>query len=146
MNRLVNAFALVLAALFIAGCATSGATFTDMSSGMSGPPSGTGRIYFYRTSIVGFAVQPQIRLNGEVVGKARPKGFFYADRPAGDYEVASTTETEKKLTFTLAEGETKYVRLSIGLGFAVGRVKSELVEANEAKEEMASLHYIGKVQ
>jgi Protein of unknown function (DUF2846) len=146
MNRLVNAFALVLAALFIAGCATSGATFTDMSSGMSGPPSGTGRIYFYRTSIVGFAVQPQIRLNGEVVGKARPKGFFYADRPAGDYEVASTTETEKKLTFTLAEGETKYVRLSIGLGILVGRVKSELVEANEAKEELASLHYIGTAQ
>jgi hypothetical protein len=146
MNRLVNAFAIVLAALVVAGCATSGATFTDMSSSISGPPAGIGRIYFYRSSIIGFAVQPQVRLNGEVVGKAQPRGFFYADRPAGAYEVASTTETEKKLTFTLAEGETKYVRLSIGLGIMVGRVKSELVEADEAKKDMASLHYIGTAQ
>lgn len=144
MKRLIRAFAILFAAVIVASCATSGALFKEMSSGVSPPSADMGRIYFYRTSVVGFAVQPEVRLNNEVVGKAQPRGFFYADRSAGDYEVASTTETEKKLTFTLAAGETKYVRLSIGLGILVGRVKAELVDEVEALKDMESLHYIGK--
>jgi len=47
----------------------------------------------------------EVRLNGEKVGKAVPNGFFYVDRPAGNYQVVTETEVEKKLTFTLDAGQ-----------------------------------------
>jgi len=52
------------------------------------PPVGQdlGRVFFYRTSILGAAIQPDVKLNGEKVGSAKPKGFFYVDRPAGAYK------------------------------------------------------------
>jgi hypothetical protein len=61
------------------------------------------------------------------------------------YEVSTATETEKKLTFTLAENETRYVRLEIGFGILVGRVYGVLVEQDEAAKELSSMHYTGVV-
>jgi hypothetical protein len=46
--------------------------------------------------VLGAAVQRAVKLNGEVVGKAVPQGFFYVDRPPGDYTVTTATEVEKK--------------------------------------------------
>lgn len=79
-----------------------------------------GRIYVYRTAAFGAAVQPKVRLNEEVIGKAVPKGFFYVDRPIGEYTLsacgidqnhprrsvatsAQTTTTLIMVTSTMAE-------------------------------------------
>src|SRR4029077_4209650 len=102
-------------------------------------------IYFYRTSVFGAAVQPEVKLNGEVVGKAVPQGFFYADRPPGDYTVTTATEVEKKLTFMLDAGQVRYVRLAISMGVFVGHVYGELVDEPVAVNEMESTSYTGSV-
>lgn len=103
-----------------------------------------GRIYFYRTkSIFGAAITADIRVNGEVVGRSTRGSFFYVDRPAGSYAVASSTETEKTVSLSLAAGETKYVRTYVGLGVLVGRIIPELVSEDEAQKEMADLAYVG---
>jgi Protein of unknown function (DUF2846) len=94
----------VIVSLLLSACATSGPKFTEMGASMPAAATDRGRIYFYRTKALGAAVQPDVRLNGEVVGKAVPNGFFYADRPAGNYQVATETEVERKLTFTLEPG------------------------------------------
>ena len=73
------AFALIVA-LLAAGCATSGPKFSELSSTPAAMPTDTGRIYMYRAAVLGAAVQPEVKLNGEVVGKAVPKGFFYVDK------------------------------------------------------------------
>jgi hypothetical protein len=132
-------------AVIVAGCATGGQKFKEMSSEMAAPPAGMGRIYFYRTSVFGAAVQPEVKLNGEVVGKAVPQGFFYADRPPGDYTVTTATEVEKKLTFTLDAGQVRYVRLAISMGVFVGHVYGELVDEPVAVKEMESTSYTGSV-
>jgi hypothetical protein len=131
------------AALMLTGCATSGPKFSEMSATMAAAKLDTGRIYFYRTALIGAAVQPEVRLNGEKVGKAVPNGFFYVDRPAGNYQVVTETEVEKKLTFTLDAGQVRYVRLNISMGFWVGHVYGELMDEGEAKSEIASTRYIG---
>jgi len=82
-------------------------------------------------------------LNGQKVGKAVPNGFFYVDRPAGNYQVVTETEVEKKLTFTLEPGQVRYVRLDISMGFFVGHVYGLLVDETKAKSEIASMNYIG---
>src|SRR5262245_32674392 len=138
--------AVALAAVAVAllsGCATSGPKFSEMGATMLAAKPDVGRIYFYRTALIGAAVQPEVRLNGEKVGKVVPNGFFYVDRPAGNYQVVTETEVEKKLTFTLEPGQVRYVRLDISMGFGVGHVYGELVDEDKAKSEIAGTRYIG---
>ncbi len=134
-------------AVVLAGCAASGMKHQEMAAGMPSLKAGEGRVYFLRSSsMFGAALQPDIRLNGVVVGESKPGGFFYVDRPAGNYSATAATETEKAVTFVLAAGETKYVRSSPSMGIVVGRVVMEIESADKAKAELASLSYTGKQQ
>jgi hypothetical protein len=125
----------------LAGCATGGARYADVNVGAQKLAPDRGRVYFYRSAaIVGVVVQPDIKLNGESVGSAAPGGFFFVDRPRGNYVASSTTEVESKLAFTLAAGETKYVRTSISPGIIVGHMNFELISKSVAEGELASLN------
>jgi len=127
----------------LAGCA-SGVKHSEMAASIPTVKAGEGRIYFLRSaSMFGAAIQPDIRLNNEVVGESKPGGFFFVDRPAGKYVASAATETEKTLSFVLDAGETKYVRSSPSLGLLAGRVVLELETPDKAKEELPSLSYTG---
>ena len=132
-----------VAVALVSGCAT-GIKHDQMASSLPSLKAGQGRIYFFRSSsMVGAAIQPEIRLNGEVVGQSKPGGFFFVDRPAGSYVAAASTETEKTASFSLQAGETKYIRSSVGFGLVVGRVVLEPETPEKAKAELGSLSYTG---
>lgn len=143
MNRILKGlFGIGLVAL-LSACASGPkyeevhATFPDM-----GPKNG--RIFFYRQAVFfGDGVQPAVKLNGQTVGAALPDGFFFVDRPPGDYEVLTSTEVDERLTFTLAQGQTRYVKLTIQMGIIVGRVVPTLVDEQEGKSALAGLSYTG---
>lgn len=122
--------------LFMASCAATGPKFAELSSSIPTLPPDTGRIYIYRTTFLGAAVQPEVKLNGEVIGKAVPEGFFYADRMSGDYEVLTSTEVDRRLSLTLNSGQVRYVRLDVSFGFFVGHVFPVLVEDEVGKKEI----------
>lgn len=143
MKTRAAAVVTIVASILLSGCATSGPKFSEMAASLSAAKPDMGRIYFYRTTVLGAAVQPDVRLNGEVVGKAVPNGFFYADRPPGNYQVATETEVERKLTFTLDAGQVRYVRLNISMGFFVGHVYGELVDTAKGQAEIVDMRYIG---
>jgi hypothetical protein len=128
-------------AVLLFGCAT-GAKYSTVASTFPSLAAQKGRIYFYRPSALGAAVQPDIKLNGEKVGSAKPHGFYFVDRDPGSYEVTATTETEKKLTFVLEPGQERYVRLKVQMGIMVGRIVPELVDRSEAEGELKELSYI----
>ena len=134
-------FGAVLLVLFLSGCAT-GPKYTEVVSTIPSLASSQGRIYFYRPSALGAAVQPDINLNGQKVGTAKPHGFYFVDRAPGNYEVTATTETEKKLTFTLEPRQERYVRLKIQMGLFVGRIVPELVDKAEAEGDLKELSFI----
>ncbi len=139
----VRVFFLAVVTVLAAACAT-GPKLSEVSSGFPGLKSGEGRVYFYRSnSMFGAALQPSIYMNGKAVGTSRPGGFFYADVPAGPVEVTTGTEVEKKATFLIGAGETRYVRTTTGLGLLVGRVYPELVDNRAGEEEMKSSSYTG---
>jgi hypothetical protein len=141
-RRLVLAATLAGAAL-LAGCAT-GPKYSEVAKSIPAIKSGEGRVYFFRSnSMVGAAVQPDIRLNGQVVGSSKPGGFFYVDRPAGKYVAAASTETEKTASFTLDPGETKYLRSSPSFGVLVGRIVLEIEDPKKAQAEIETLSLVG---
>jgi hypothetical protein len=134
----------VIVSFALFSCATSGPKFSEMQSSFPELTIGKGRIYLYRVVVMGAAVQPKVYINGEEVGKAVPKGFFYVDREPGNYEIATSTEVKRKLSLTLDENQIRYVRLNISFGFFVGHVFPELVENEVGESEIQNCRYIGK--
>lgn len=134
---------LCLLAPALVGCA-SGPKYSQVRSTLPPLPADNGRIYFYRTAVVGAAVQPAVKLNGEKVGIAKAKGFFFVDSPPGNFEVETSTEVKRLLSLTLEEGQTRYVRLNVSMGFFVGHVYPELVETQVGEKEIVKCSYMGK--
>ena len=139
---------LILVAIMslLIGCATSGPKFIEMKNAISNISPDTGRIYLYRPSFLGAAIRPNVKLNGDVIGEAVSWGFFYVDRKPGNYEIVTSTEVDRKLSLTLDKGQTRYVRLNIGLGFFVGHVYPELVETAVGEKEIQGCRYIGETK
>jgi len=134
----------VLTAALMTGCA-SGPKYAEVAKSIPTLQADQGRVYFFRSaSMFGAAIQPDIRLNNEVVGTSQPGGFFYLDRPAGQYVAATSTETEKTLSFVLDAGETKYVRTSPSFGVIAGRMVPTLETPEAAQKELPELSYTGK--
>lgn len=142
MKRALIYAVLLLAACFLFGCA-SGQKFTELQPSMVAENPEVGRLFFYRTSVLGAALQPDVLLNGYKVGNAVAQGFFFVDRPPGNYVVATSTEVERKLSFTLDKRQTRYVKFSVSMGFFVGHVYGELVENSIASEEIKDCKYTG---
>jgi hypothetical protein len=138
-----RAFLLAACVSLMAGCA-SGPKYTEMKSKIPAIKTGEGRIFIYRDSIFGAAVQPKVMINGVEVGTSQSNGFFYVDRPAGDYKISSSTEVERSVSFVLAAGESKFIQSSISMGLLVGRINFELVNAAGGETAISGLAYTGK--
>ncbi len=143
MKTLTKLFLVLIVLVIFGGCATSGPKFTELFPTISNLTPDTGRIYFYRASIFGAAIQPEVKLNSEVIGRAVPNGFFYVERKPGTYEVMTSTEVDRKLSLTLDKSQIRYVRLNISMGFFVGHVYPELVETEVGEKEIQELRYTG---
>ena len=114
----VRTLAVLALCALLAACA-SGPTLSEVKPDLAGPAEDTGRIYFYRTSVFGAAVQPPVYLNDEEVGHSVPRGVFYKDVEPGKYRVHMETEVERRLTFTIDAGETVFELVAGGAGLAV---------------------------
>jgi hypothetical protein len=143
MGSFSKVLSLAAVAVVITGCA-SGPKHAEVKSSIPELATDKGRVYFYRSnSMMGAAIQPDIKLNGEVVGSSMPGGFFYVDRAPGNYEVLTSTEVDKKLTFVLNAREQKCVKTTIGFGVVAGRVYPELVDAAQCERDLVETSYTG---
>ena len=129
-------------ALMLAGCA-SGPRYSEVESRIPSLAEGHGRIFVYRAGAMGFGLRPDVMLNGEVAGRSVAEGFFFVDRPPGEYRASATTEVEHSVTFDLAAGQTVFVRSTMELGVVIDHVKLALVDAAQGRGEIATLKYTG---
>ncbi len=128
-----------IASIMLVGCA-SGPKFSEYHQTAPPCPAGQGRIWFYRPAAAAAAVQPDVKLDGRVVGKAVPHGFFSADTTPGAHEVSATTEwTHKKQITVLPNCET-YVQLNMAIGLFVGHIVPEEVPPEKALRKIENLH------
>jgi len=145
MRRCFGGFVLAVLAACLFGCSATGPRFSEVSQNLPSLGENEGRIYFYRDSIVGMAVQPEVVVNGQVVGKSQPNSFFFIDRPAGTYRATAQTEAEGSIDIVLRPKQTAYIRMSIGIGFLVGRPGFARVGETEGRTALPSLAYGGTV-
>jgi hypothetical protein len=144
MLRWIGCAALAAVLSWLTGCAATGPKASEMASSLGAVPQGYGRIVFFRSnSIVGAAVQPEIRLDGQVVGQSKPGGFFYVDASPGRHSASASTETTSALEIQVVAGQTHYVRSAIGMGLLVGRVVLTVEGQVTAREELSALSYTG---
>jgi len=145
MRRWFGGFLLAVISACLFGCSATGPRFSEVSQNLPSLGENEGRIYFYRDSIVGMAVQPEVVVNGQVVGKSQPNSFFFIDRPAGTYRATAQTEAEGSIDIVLRPKQTAYIRMSIGIGFLVGRPGFARVGETEGRTALPSLAYGGTV-
>jgi hypothetical protein len=146
MRRWIGGFLLAVLAACLFGCSATGPRFSEMAQSLPSLGENQGRIYFYRTSmLVGVAVQPDVIVNGQTVGKSQPGSFFFIDRPAGTYRASARTEAEGSIDITLRPKQTAYILMSISAGLAVGRPAFERVAESEGRKELPPLAYGGSV-
>jgi hypothetical protein len=87
------------------GCAATGLKGFEMATALNTVPPGYGRIVFYRSSsVVGAAVKPNIRVDGQVVGESRPGGFFFVDASPDKHMASVSTEATTDLEINVVSG------------------------------------------
>ena len=70
MLKTIKSFALLSALVLLAACGATGPKYAEHEQKLGPIPQDHGRIYIYRNSYLGAAVQPEVKLNGEVIEKA----------------------------------------------------------------------------
>lgn len=143
MRRWIGGFLLAALAACLVGCSATGPRYSEMAESLPSLGENAGRIYFYRDSILGAAVQPEVTVNGQVVGKSQPRSFFFIDRPAGTYRASARTEAEGSIDIVLLARQTAYIEMSINMGFLIGRPAFERVAESEGRKALPSLAYGG---
>jgi hypothetical protein len=133
---------LAIGVTLVAACA-SGPTYRESAAKTPPIEAGKGRIFIYRKTTFGTAIQPEVKINDRTVGKAKPRGYFYVDLPPGEYEISASTEAERSLGLTLDAGEERYVRLEMKMGAFVAHVKPLLVDTAEGQEQIQEMKYTG---
>lgn len=137
---------LLAAVVVLTGCAATGPRYAEVESNFPSLRPGYGRVLVYRLpGAGGAAVQPEIKLNGELIGKAQPDGFFFVDRAVGRYTLTSSTEVRSTTELELVEGATVYVQFGISMGLFVGQPRLTIQPPATAVPQLSGLAYIGSV-
>jgi len=132
----------ILAVGVLAGCA-SGPQFSTVQAGLTPLAPDKGRVFIYRSTGFGAAIQPDVHLNGTVVGTSKGNGIFFVDEPPGNIEIVIGTEVEKRLTFTLGAGDVRYVKCEVNMGILAARIVPTLVDQDVAAKEIGDLAFTG---
>jgi len=123
------------AALGLVSCA-SGPTYAEVSKTLPPIPKGQGRVFVYRTSSIGMAVKPSIKIDGQAVGTSTAHGFSYSDHSPGAHEVSLMTEWKHKDTVNVTAGQPSFVRTHVTMGAFVGHVIPTHVDRAEGESEI----------
>jgi hypothetical protein len=131
-------------ALVLAACAT-----TQKAEPLHGPlpalAPGQGRIVFYRPDNAFLGVlTPDVVVNGRSVGEAIVGSVFYRAAWPGDYTVFLAGHEDEAVTFALAPGDTRYVRISPHFSLTDSRLSLTLVDAATGTAQTQGLRHRGE--
>ena len=141
-------FPMILLAVLLGGCATSGPTGSIVLK--SGIAPEKARLVIYRTSPLGFAVQPSYMVDGKPIAGSQPNGFIVCNLEPGRHKISVNNVKlnvnfgggTDKVTVNMAGGRTTYFKAEPQLGLTVGVITLSEVTENQGRTDTASLHKI----
>jgi hypothetical protein len=133
----------LLAFFLIAGCGASGPAFKPVDP----IPAGKGVVYIYRSSsLVGAAVYGTATADKTPLTKVKNGGYFpYVGNP-GPVHFEVSTEATNEADVTVEAGKEKYLKTTIGMGFAVGHLKFSEVSPEIGKAEISECKLLDPIQ
>lgn len=157
LRALPAGLTVVLAAGLLSACSTwpfhsemppASADGTTVAADGSTPPPlapDRGRVYFFRMSSYSpeLLIRPEIRMDGKIVGLAKPGSYFVVDLPTGVYSAAPTWNMDRSLNVFVMAGRTSYVRVDIRFPVLAGRVSLSEVSPGTGANMIATLDYQG---
>jgi hypothetical protein len=117
--------------------------------------SSAARLVIYRSSALGFAIQPNYVVDGRVIAGSQPGGFVVCDLPPGPHEVAVANMAlstnlfghgSEKASIDLRPGSTAYLSAEPQMGLMTpGQITLIQVTENQGRGDVARLHQINGV-
>jgi hypothetical protein len=117
--------------------------------------SSAARLVIYRSSALGFAIQPNYVVDGRVIAGSQPGGFVVCDLPPGPHEVAVANMAlstnlfghgSEKASIDLRAGSTAYLSAEPQMGLMTpGQITLIQVTENQGRTDVARLHQINGV-
>jgi biopolymer transport protein ExbD len=149
MKKRLPFLATVAFVLFFSGCNTgpifpgwaSGPSYNSVKDTFPSIAANAGRVFIYRDAIYSPGKTPAVLLNGGPAGLSKAQGFFYVDRPAGEYKVEIAGEKSSPASFTLSPGQTVFVRINVHTNLSWVLLYPEVVDASIAQRELIRCKY-----
>ncbi|MDZ4791851.1 MAG: DUF2846 domain-containing protein [Hyphomicrobiales bacterium] len=140
--------AIITAAAITPGCAMSGPMGSEVLSAKMAPQKS--RVVIYRSSAMGFAVQPDYALNGKAVAASQPNGFIVCNVEPGVHELSVGNIAlnvnfgggSDKAKVNLRPGQTAYFKAEPQPGLTIGVITLSEVTENQGLSDTVSLHKI----
>ena len=144
--RTISVLLAVAAMLSLSGCATFGPKYSTMKNKIAELPKEKGRIVFYRPdAIFGHGFQPDILLNGKLIGISRSGTIFYVDVDSGMYRVtvpAVLYSGETTIDIGVPKNKTVYVKSYLSGSAFAGKTKVEVISSEQAITEINDLEFM----
>jgi hypothetical protein len=97
-------------------------------------------IYVLRPTMLGYAIQTKLAVDGQWMGVNRGDSYFFFSLAPGQHYFCSRAENHSLLALKVEAGETYYLQQEIRMG--VMKAQNELTVMNDykAKEKLEKLH------
>lgn len=103
-------------------------------------PENQGRIYFFCPArLLGARFRPKLFLDEIPVGRAIAARYFSRDVRPGQHDVKIGTEASRGLRLDVRAGQTIFVRMTVGYGWLIGRLRIDVVDAETALKELVRI-------
>jgi hypothetical protein len=97
-------------------------------------------IYVLRPTMLGYAIQTKLAVDGQWMGVNRGDSYFYFSLGSGQHYFCSRAENRSVLALKVEAGRTYYLQQDIRMGVMKAQNELTLMDEEKAKEKLEKLH------
>ena len=127
--------------MLLTGCATPGPKFSNYLATLSPPPTGQGRIWFYRAPWMANGVNVKVALDNVEVGKSKSGSFFEVTTTPGTHVICVADDRKRELTVPVTTNADTYVQCYVTPGLFSPHIIPTVMNEADALRGLKDLTY-----
>jgi hypothetical protein len=122
------------------GCTAKGPQFSSFEK----PKEGNSKVYIYRTSLFGGAINPDIfqknldTNESLLLGEVKSMGYISTEIKPGNYEFWAKTEAKNEVLISAKANETYCIEHYITMGFFIGHPQFKIIPIDKCEREIVT--------